>query len=359
MVNYGRLFSATFSAPQSFSNWRASSSGDIGSFNGGAGNIGAFNGLWNASATSGNNNIGVFNGLGNGGVYDGNGNVGAFNGNLNGLADSSPSDGGGNGDGNVGAFDGNFNGNFVQGTSSGNNNGLDNIGFLSGNWNGNGQAPAATPVNLLNPALQLTGGFDTAVLGNGDNTVVASAGLSTLVAGNGDNHFTIGGNYDTVDAGDGSNTVTGVGVNFAVVTLGNGSDTVNLTGSNNTVKTGAGNDVINVTGSGDLIDAGTATTFNLIHASQGGDTFMLDPGAGYDKIFGFTLSNHDTLNLSEFATAGGWDGKLWDLSQYFVTIYSGGDTFLDAKLSNGGLDVVADLVGVHASLALISHAIVG
>ena len=48
-----------------------------------------------------------------------------------------------------------------------------------------------------------------------------------------------------------------------------------------------------------------------------------------------------------------------DLSQYFVTIYSGGDTFLDAKLSNGGLDVVADLVGVHASLALISHAIVG
>ena len=155
VVNYGRLFSATFSAPQSFSNWRASSSGDIGSFNGGAGNIGAFNGLWNASATSGNNNIGVFNGLGNGGVYDGNGNVGGFNGNLNGLADSSPSDGGGNGDGNVGAFDGNFNGNFVQGTSSGNNNGLDNIGFLSGNWNGNGQAPAATPVNLLNPALEL------------------------------------------------------------------------------------------------------------------------------------------------------------------------------------------------------------
>lgn len=79
---------------------------------GGVGNVGAFEGLGNASPTSGNYNVGVFNGDFNGGSFNGNHNVGVFNGNFNGLGYSPSSTSGSfNGNGNTGFFNGNFNGN--------------------------------------------------------------------------------------------------------------------------------------------------------------------------------------------------------------------------------------------------------
>ena len=51
----------------------------------GIGNVGAFEGLNNASSTSGNYNTGLLNGDFNGGTRNGNHNVGVFNGNFNGM----------------------------------------------------------------------------------------------------------------------------------------------------------------------------------------------------------------------------------------------------------------------------------
>ena len=129
--------------------WRSltPASGDIGWFVGGTDNIGAFDGLGDANATSGNGNIGAFEGLGNGGADDGNGNVGAFNGDLNGTGNTDPTDGNLDGNDNTGAFEGNFNGNFVAGSNSGDDNGNGNLGADNANDNGNGnelRRPAAS-----------------------------------------------------------------------------------------------------------------------------------------------------------------------------------------------------------------------
>jgi hypothetical protein len=117
-------------------------SNNVGFFDGGSGNVGSFDGLGNPSPTSGNGNVGVFDGLGNGGLNDGNGNVGAFDGNLNGVGDTSRTDGAWNGNGNVGVLDGNCNGSFAAGTNSGNSDGDGNLDLYNGNSNGSGAVPA-------------------------------------------------------------------------------------------------------------------------------------------------------------------------------------------------------------------------
>ena len=87
-VTYQNHFSATFAAPLNVSGIDSGNAHNIGVFNSGTGNIGAFNGWGNANSSDGNNNIGVFDGNANGGVTNGNNNIGAFNGNFNGLGNS-------------------------------------------------------------------------------------------------------------------------------------------------------------------------------------------------------------------------------------------------------------------------------
>ncbi len=145
---------------------------NIGFFNSGTGNIGAFNGLGNSNASDGNYNIGVFNGDDNGGTQNGNGNIGAFNGNFNGLGNASPSDGNNNGNGNIGVLNGNYNGNLNAGHNSGNNNGNGNVGVDNGNLNGNGVATVALHGGM-DSTMHLVGGFDTIVVGNGSDSITA------------------------------------------------------------------------------------------------------------------------------------------------------------------------------------------
>ena len=131
-ITYGNYFSATFASPLDLNEIHSTpgSHFDIGYFNGGVGNIGAFNGLGNSSASDGNNNIGVFNGDGNGGTENGNGNIGAFNGNFNGLENASRSDrnDNDNGNGNIGVLNGNCNGDLNAGHDAGDGNGNGNVG---------------------------------------------------------------------------------------------------------------------------------------------------------------------------------------------------------------------------------------
>ena len=340
--------------------WRslAPTCGDIGWFVGGSDNIGAFDGLGDTNATSGDGNVGAFEGLGNGGADDGDGNVGAFNGNLNGTGNTSSTNGNSNGNDNIGAFDGNFDGNFIVGSNSGNGNGNANLGSDNGNADGNGTAPTSGAA-LRGCTTSYTGGFDTVVVGNGNDTITAMAELSTIDAGCGNDEITIGGILDTVVAGNGADVVNGCGTAWAVVDLGNGNDRVCLSGGYDIVTTGCGNDIISVTGRGNWIDAGSSTTFNEIHGGCGGDTFVIDPGQGYDKIYGFSLRNGDVLDLAKFDAPGGWDGKMNDLTHWFATVVSGGDTVLESRSKSGHLSLVAELMGVSAPLSSLARSVTG
>ncbi|MEA2922173.1 MAG: hypothetical protein QOF07_2136 [Bradyrhizobium sp.] len=355
-ITYGNDFSATFASPLDLNGIHSTSGNhfDIGFFNSGTGNIGAFNGLGNSSASDGNYNIGVFNGDGNGGTENGNYNIGAFNGNFNGLGNASRSDGNDNGNGNLGVLNGNYNGNLNTGLDSGNGNGNGNIGVDSGNLNGNGAATVALHGGM-GPNAHLVGGFDTIIVGNGSDSISALAGISTIVAGNGNDQILIGGSYNTVVAGNGADHVVGVNIDHTSITLGNGGCTVNLTGGGcNTVTTGSGNDVIFLSGTGNWVDAGAADTFNMIFGGAGKDTFVLAPsGSGMDKIYNFNLSNGDQLDLKNVLSGTHWDGKVSDMSHFLMTEIVGRNTFLECVTTSGGTATVAELMDTHYSLAML------
>lgn len=354
-ITYQDYLLATFAAPLGLKGLDSISgqNHNIGFFNGGTGNIGAFNGLGNSSASDGNHNIGVFNGNFNGGTDDGNHNVGAFNGNFNGLGNTSSSDGNNDGNGNVGVLNGNYNGNLNSGHDAGNDNGNSNIGVDNGNLDGNGIATVAlrggTDANM-----KFVGGFDTIVVGNGADSITALAGISTIVAGDGNDRIVIGGSFNTVMAGNGADHVVGVNVDHTSIVLGNGGSTVTLTGAgSNAVSTGSGDDVITLSGTGNWVDAGAATMFNTIFGAAGKDTFVLGPaGWGLDKIYNFDLHNGDQLDLQHALAGTDWDGKAADLSHFLTTQTVGNDTLLECTTSSG-TGTIAELIDTHYTLAML------
>jgi hypothetical protein len=355
-ITYGNYFSATFASPLDLDGIHSSSGNhsNIGFFNSGTGNIGAFNGLGNSHASDGNDNIGVFNGDGNGGRENGNGNIGAFNGNFNGLGNAFPSDGNDNGNGNIGVLNGNYNGNLNTGHDAGNGNGNGNVGVDSGNLNGNGLATVALHGGADSTA-HFVGGFDTIVVGNGSDSITALAGISTIFAGDGNDQILIGGSYNTVVAGNGADHVVGVNVDHSTITLGNGGCTVNLTGAGcNVVTTGSGNDVIHLSGTDNWVDAGAADTFNIIFGGAGKDTFVLGPsGSGVDKIYNFDLFSGDQLDLQNQLSGTHWDGKAGDLNHFLTTKIVGGNTLLECTTASGGTATVAELMDAHYTLAML------
>jgi hypothetical protein len=353
-VTYQNYLSATFAAPADINGFHPTSGGhfNIGFFNAGTGNIGAFNGLGNSSASDGNDNIGVFNGDGNGGTENGNHNIGAFNGNFNGLDNAFRSDGNDNGNGNVGVLNGNYNGNLNAGSHSGNDNGNGNVGVDSGNLNGNGVTPVALHGDMHSTE-HLVGGFDTIVVGNGSDSITALAGISTIVAGDGNDQILIGGSFNTVVAGNGADHVTGLNVDHSSIALGNGGCTVTLTGDGfNFVTTGSGNDVISLSGIGNCVNAGAAETFNTIFGGAGQDTFVL-ASAGMDKIFNFSMLNDDRLDLQSELAATHWNGNVGDLSHFLTTETVGGNTLLQCATAAGGTTTVAELMDTRCTLAML------
>ena len=323
-VSYGDAFSATLAAAQwpGFAqpklNGAANPDGwNIGEFNWGSGNIGAFNGLANASASSGNGNIGVFNGDVNGGANDGNYNIGGFNGGLNGLGNANLTNGNDNGNGNVGLLNGDNNGNLVSGVLSGNDNGNGDIGVDNGNSNGNGVGPIFVPSSAK---VALSGGFDTVVVGSGVNHIDAAAGVSTLVAGNGVNVISIGGEFNTVVTGSGVSTILVSELKDSVIALGDGSNTIDL---------GLG---------------------------SGQDTIVL-PSQGYDAISNFSVGAGDRLDLGFLMSGTGWNGDGSTLGQWLSVEFVDGNTVL--KLTEGGQGLsVAELVGLDVPLSTLMRTFV-
>ena len=101
------------------------------------------------------------------------------------------------------------------------------------------------------------------------------------------------------------------------------------------------------------MDAGAAVTFNTIYGGAGQDIFVLAaPGSGFDKIFNFTTSNGDQLDLHNVLAALHWDGNLADLGHFITTKIVDGYTLLESAATPVPT-VVAELMGVTYSLSTL------
>jgi hypothetical protein len=304
--------------------------GDIGSFDAGTNNVGAFLGLGSATAGpnnvgSGNGNIGVFEGLADGpatyyndtsivanavliptngsgnigawngnldnGTNVGNFNWGAFNGNLNGNFNASNFTTSDTGNANTGAYNGNVNANANLGSGSVFNDGNQSTGTLQGllndNKNINGYSGPITfsfpsggwanPTSNTYPTTY-TGSINTVVLGTGSNTVTALGGLSTVVLG------------ATVTLPEGNPNGSPPTASFDIATA-TGQDTVTINGSLNTVNlatdTLAGTHDSVFTSTGGTVDSSIVTFGNgvgTVVSLTGGSNKVITGTGGTSSI---------------------------------------------------------------------------
>ena len=206
----------------------------------------------------------------------------------------------------------------------------------------------------------LTGTGNTITVGNNTTTgvteILAGSGQEHVTAGNGAVYIVGSGSSDVVSVGNGNDTVIetarngGTSVGLTSVTLGSGTDAVFLGGNGNTVVMGAGVD--------------------RIYGGAGGDSFVVNALGGTDTISNFTLTNADTLNLTQILSGAALAHDLSNLSSFIslssvidTKVASGYDTSLTitgtsgtahVTLLNTGAITLANLVGDN-SLVLPPH----
>ncbi len=171
-------------------------------------------------------------------------------------------------------------------------------------------------------------------LGDGRNVINDPAGTATVVTGTGDQFIDLGGTGNSVTVGPtkgGAYDVTVViaGTGDDVVIGGDGNLIIGASGANNTITAGDGNDlfvlggarsagtmvatsdVLNLGngtntvllgGSGNTVNDGTGTD-DIVAGRGGADTFVINAGGGTQAIVGFSLTNGDTIDLSQILAA--------------------------------------------------------
>jgi hypothetical protein len=167
-------------------------------------------------------------------------------------------------------------------------------------------------------------------LGDGNNVINDAAGTATVVTGTGDQFIDLGGTGNSVTVGatnGGSYDVTVIiaGTGDDVVMGGDGNLIIGAAGANNTITAGDGRDVfvlggarsagtavatadvlnlgngqntVFLEGSGNTVNDGTGTD-DIAAARGGADTFVINAGGGTQVISGFSLTNGDTIDLSQ------------------------------------------------------------
>ncbi len=106
------------------------------------------------------------------------------------------------------------------------------------------------------------------------------------------------------------------------------------------------------------MDAGAATTFNTIFGGAGLDTFVLAK-SGMDKIFNFSLSNGDHVDLKNVLSDMHWDGQACDLGHVLNTQIAGANTLLECTTASGSTTPIAELMDTHCTLTMLeaSHSL--
>jgi hypothetical protein len=232
------------------------------------------------------------------------------------------------------------------------------------------------------------------VVGN-DNTITALAGSTVTVSGVGEvvsllsggtialeaaSSATLTGNGvtgwlqqgDALTLSGSGNTINGVAGDLFYVT--GGEDTLNgssigltLAANTSVISSGTGNgislnggDTVRINNGADtVVDGGTTNTIALstgseaVFGSSGGigfitgssDNTVITTGAGYQADHGFSMANHDRLDLSQILQGTGATAS--DLAHYVTVSDNGSDTTLAISSPTGSDTVV--LVGVGAS----------
>lgn len=242
-----------------------------------------------------------------------------------------------------------------------------------------------------NQTVNVTGTNNSVVTGNGNQTIGFSGDNNVVTTGAGTSTINLTGGYEKITVGatpigtttiraagfgeqirsTGAGNVTVIGpTGNSSVKLANGNHTVTLGGSGNSVTVGVGTSTINVgigqgtvhadggnvtifaSGWGNLLDAGPG--MNFIHGGSGNDVFVLNgANQGLDTIFGFTLTNHDKLDLSRTLGSVASAVDVTNVGKFITAASSGGNTtlFVDPTGGHGTPYAFASLQGVTATVA--------
>jgi Ca2+-binding RTX toxin-like protein len=212
----------------------------------------------------------------------------------------------------------------------------------------------------------------TAILGNGNNVVIASgAGNTEITSGDGHNRITLGTGTADVELGGGTDTIYGGSGSVTISAAAGGSQLV-YAGAGNllflggagaaTILAGAGSDTIEG-GSGTYVfHAGTAGNNSILAGTglatlygaangdilqaQGSNTQVLRAGAGNETLSGIGSAGNDSLAGGSGNTVmiGGSGADTLAAGTGSATMTGGGsaDVFLFTKGLAGGVDVITD-----------------
>ncbi len=181
-----------------------------------------------------------------------------------------------------------------------------------------------------------SGGVSAIFLNHGDNTVTAGDGALSLTTAGQDNVITAGDGVDrfVVDAFTSADGRYRAGITSDTLALGNGTNRVLFEGaSSNQVFFGTGTDVVEAIGD----------SYN---------SFVINAGGGTQKISGFTLTNGDWLDLSQFLPSA----ARHDLSRFIgVTNEAGPNNSMNTVLTitnPHGLTDTVTLLNTGGSITL-------
>jgi hypothetical protein len=275
----------------------------------------------------------------------------------------------GQGNANVYAGSGNvtiYLGGYYNNVSGGNGN--DSVSGALGN--------TAISLGNGNDAISVGGYYDTVTLGNGNDSIAGPQGDATVTIGTGSDNVSLGGydnsvhagsttGTDVINAGLGDAVIIGGNGNFTItaggygdnVTLGNGTDVVTGMQGLANITTGAGNDTIVLSGYGSTVNAGGG--MNFITGGQGNDTFFLPTAnTGLDTITNFSLTNGDSLNLTQALTTSGWNFQSSTLGDYLKVTEVGSNAMIGIAVG-GNVTNIAELIGVSSltTAKLLPHII--
>lgn len=181
-------------------------------------------------------------------------------------------------------------------------------------------------------------------LGKGNDVLVSEGPVETVLAGNGNDAVTLEDTAGTVDLGNGSDTITADGL-VSVLKAGNGNDTATLSDGGGSVDLGRGNDSLVADGYVETVLAGTGN--DDITLSAGGGTIDLgrgkdtltvgtetasfaDGGRGFDKlVFADDIGQFDiALSGDEVVFIGRFSGQKFTTQNFESFTFNGSEMSL-------------------------------
>jgi len=159
------------------------------------------------------------------------------------------------------------------------------------------------------------------------NTISTSASNTTINANAGTTFISVYGTGDTINGSSGTYTVQAFKGNNTINT-GAGTATVYVGGTNNKVVIGSGTATIN--------DSGNSNTFSFAA-----------PGTGRTHIYGYVLSQNDTLDFRTLLAGTQWNGSAATVGNFLIVTNQGGNSMVSVNTSGAAGGATYPVVTLH------------